>query len=142
MYKYQYPVALEDNDEGGYILHFRDIPEINSEIWSLDELQNTAVGALITAAEICFEKKIPFPEPSKAAKDEKLVALPLSVVSKILLHKAMLSDNIRPSDLAKKMGTTPQEVNRILDLKHSTKIDTIQKAFRSFGHDLNVSVTD
>lgn len=142
MYKYQYPVALEDNEEGGYILHFKDLPEINSEIWSRDELQETATNALITAAEICFEKKIPFPEPSKAEKDEQVIALPLSVVSKILLHKAMLLANLRPSDLAKRMKTTPQEVNRIIDLRHSTKIDTIQKAFRSFGQDLNILATN
>lgn len=142
MYKYQYPVTLEDNEEGGYLLHFRDIPEINSEIWSLDELQKTAVDALITAADICFEKKISFPKPSEPKEGEKLISLPISVVSKILLHNAMLSANIRPSDLAKRMKTTPQEVCRIIDLKHTTKIDTIQNAFRSLGQDLDVFVTN
>lgn len=142
MYKYKYPVSLESNGEGGYLLKFRDIPEINSEIWSLDELSKTAVGALVTAADICFEKKMSFPLPSEPMDGEKLVSLPLSVVSKILLHNTILSANIRPSDLAKRMGTTPQEINRVLDLKHSTKIDTIQRAFRSLGHDLDVLVTD
>ncbi len=141
MYRYQYPVVLEDNGEGGFLLHFRDVPEINSEIWSLDELQNTAVNALITAADICFDKKLSFPKPSAPKDGEKLIALPISVVAKILLHDAMLKANIRPSDLAKRMKTSPQEVSRIIDLKHSTKIDTIQKAFRSFGQDLDVFVT-
>ena len=142
MYRYQYPVTLEDNGEGGFLLHFRDVPQINSEISSPDELQKTAIDALITAADICFEKKIPFPKPSEPNDGEKLIALPISVVAKILLHDAMLKANIRPSDLARRMKTSPQEVSRIIDLKHTTKIDTIQKAFRAFGQDLDIFVTD
>ncbi len=142
MYKYQYPVSLINNEEGGYVLTFRDVPEVISEIWSMDELQKTGADALISGADMYYETKTVFPEPSEPKENEVLIKLPFSAVAKILLHNAMLSANIRPSDLAKKMGKMPQEVNRIIDLKHNTKIDTIQDAFRALGKDLNVSVTD
>lgn len=142
MYKYQYPVTLIDNEEGGFVLTFRGIPEVLSEIWSLNELQKTGADALISGADMYFDCKQVFPEPLEPKEGEKLIKLPISAVAKILLHNTMIIGNIRPSDLAKKMGKMPQEINRIIDLKHNTKIDTIQDAFRALGRDLNVSITD
>lgn len=142
MYSFRYPALLTDNEEGGFIVSFRDVPEINTEIWDRSELQDTGADALITAADICFEKKIPFPDPSKVQKGEVLIQLPFSVGCKILLHKTMLASNIRASDLARRMGKAPQEVNRIIDLRHNTKIDTIQEAFKALGKNLNLSLTD
>ena len=52
----------------------------------------------------------------------------------------MVSGNIRPVDLAKKMGITPQEVNRVIDLFHKTKIDTIQSAINALGKDFLLTV--
>ncbi|MBL8378634.1 MAG: hypothetical protein JNM79_12245 [Burkholderiales bacterium] len=31
--------------------------------------------------------------------------------------------NVRPADLARRLGTTPQAVNRLTTLRHATKID-------------------
>lgn len=142
MYTFTYPASLTDNGEGGFIVSFRDVPEINTEIWDRSELQQTGANALITAADICFEKKIPFPDPSEVRQGEVAIQLPFSAGSKILLHKTMLAANVRPSDLARRMGKIPQEVNRILDLRHNTKIDTIQEAFKALGKNLSVVLTD
>ena len=87
----------------------------------MDELQDTAVDALVTVLEMYFEKNRVFPEPSKPKKNEVMVALPLIVVAKMLLLNVMVSSNIRPCDLARKMHIKPQEVNRIIDLQHKTK---------------------
>ena len=118
---YAYPALLRDNKEGGYIVSFRDVPEAITEIWSMDELQDTAVDALVTVLEMYFEKNRVFPEPSKPKKNEVMVALPLIVVAKMLLLNVMFSSNIRACDLARKMHIKPQEVNRIIDLQHKTK---------------------
>jgi len=140
MYKSQYPVCMEPNGEGGYILTSRDVPEIISEIWDEKELEEYAVDALIIAADAYYEKKQVFPMPSKARKGEVLVDVPLSVFLKILLQNAMIEANIRPTDLANKMKLTPQAVNRIINLRHSTKVDTVQQALRSLGKEVQLSV--
>lgn len=49
----------------------------------MDELQDTAVDALVTVLEMYFEKNRVFPEPSKPKKNEVMVALPLIVVAKM-----------------------------------------------------------
>ena len=137
---YAYPALLRDNKEGGYIVSFRDVPEAITEIWSMDELQDTAVDALVTVLEMYFEKNRVFPEPSKPKKNEVMVALPLIVVAKMLLLNVMVSSNIRPCDLARKMHIKPQEVNRIIDLQHKTKMDTIDSAMRALGKSLQLTV--
>jgi len=38
------------------------------------------------------------------------------------------------------MGTRPQEVQRIVDLGHATKIDTIAAALKALGKGLEVRV--
>ena len=64
------------------------------------------------------------------------VDLPASVVAKVLLLNTMVQAHIRPADLARKMHIKPQEVTRITDIKHSTKIDTLQNAFKALGKEL------
>ena len=57
--------------------------------------------------------------------------LPVSVAAKVLLLNEMLRQKVRPIDLARRIGTTKQEVNRLTDLKHATKIDRIDAALRA-----------
>lgn len=137
---FAYPALLRDNKEGGFIVSFRDVPEAITEIWSLEELQNTAVDALVTMLEMYFEKNKIFPEPSKPKKNEVMVQLPLIVVAKMLLLNVMVSGNIRPCDLARKMNVKPQEVNRIINLQHNTKIDTVDLAMKALGKNLQLTV--
>ena len=137
---FAYPALLRDNKAGGFIVSFRDVPEAITEIWSMEELQDTAVDALVTVLEMYFEKNRVFPEPSKPKKNEVMVALPLIVVAKMLLLNVMVSSNIRACDLARKMHIKPQEVNRIIDLQHNTKIDTIDSAMKALGKNLQLTV--
>ena len=139
MEKFEYPVTIEPNGEGGYIASFRDIPEALTEGWSLDGVRKNALQALITAVEFYIEDNRSFPLPSKPEKNEEVVVLPASIISKILLLNSMAEQKVRPADLAKKMNIRPQEVNRIINLKHNTKIDTIEKALNALGLSLSIS---
>ena len=56
-----------------------------------------------------------------------------SVAAKVLLLNEMLRQKVRPVDLARRIGTTRQEVNRLTNLKHATKIDRIDAALRALG---------
>lgn len=142
MNSFRYPALFEPNGEGGYIVSFRDVPEALTEGWSLEEAKNNALDALITSIEFYIEGNKPFPLPSSQQKDEVLINLPISIVAKVLLLNTMAKQHIRPIDLANKMKVRPQEINRIVDLKHNTKIDTIEKAFKALNLNLNIFVTN
>jgi antitoxin HicB len=62
-----------------------------------------------------------------------VVELPVSVAAKVLLLNEMLRQKVRPIELARRIGVTKQEVNRLTDLKHATKIDRIDAALRALG---------
>ena len=140
MFSRDYPAVLTPNGEGGYIVTFRDVPEAITEIWDKNELKETATDCLVTAVDFYIEDHRLFPAPSKTKKDDVIIQLPISISAKILLLNTMVSGNIRPVDLAKKMGIKPQEVNRIIDTGHTTKIDTIAKALSVLGKNLQLSI--
>jgi len=135
----QYPALIQPGD-GGYTVSFRDIPEALTCGDTLDDARAMAADALLTAMDFYFDDRRPVPAPSAAVDSEELVALPASAWSKILLLNTMLGQQIAPAELARRMGVRPQEVTRIMDLGHATKIDTIEKALAALDHQLQLSV--
>jgi antitoxin HicB len=50
----------------------------------------------------------------------------------------MLRQKVRPAELARRIGTTPQVVNRLMNLRHTSRIDGIDTALRALGKRLIV----
>lgn len=136
----QYPALLEPAPEGGFVVTFRDIPEAITQGETEAEALDMAADALLTAMDFYFDDQRAVPAPSKARKGEQLVGLAPSVAAKVLLLNEMLAQQIRPIDLAERLGTTKQEVNRLIDLEHTTKIDRIAEALAVLGRHLDVVV--
>lgn len=134
----KYPAIFIPAEEGGFVVTFRDIPESITQGDDEAEALAEAASGLLTAMEFYFEDRRPVPLPSAARKGERLVALPLSVSAKVLLLNQMIAGGVRPSDLARQMGIKPQEVNRLIDLRHPIKIDTIAGAMSAMGAELEV----
>jgi antitoxin HicB len=134
----RYPARFEVDPEGGYTVTFRDVPEAITQGDTLDEAADAAAQALLVAMDFYFEDQRPVPQPSKARRGEGLVELPASVWAKVLLLNEMVQQRVRPAELARRLGTSPQDVNRIVDLHHATKIDRIAEALRAVGKHLEV----
>ncbi|WP_373746079.1 type II toxin-antitoxin system HicB family antitoxin [Neisseria dentiae] len=127
-----YP-ALIEKDNVGYAVSFRDIPEATTCADTVAQAEKMAADALLTAIDFYFETGRAVPMPSSAAAGETLVPLPASVFAKILLLNEMLAQGVSRSELARRMHTRPQDVQRIVDLGHATKIDTIEAALAKLG---------
>lgn len=138
----KYPATFTHAEEGGFVVTFRDIPEAITQGDDEAEALAMAADVLLSAMEFYFEDKRQVPPPSALQDGERLIALPLSVVAKILLLNRMIERSVRASDLARLLGIKPQEVNRLIDLGHSTKIDTIAKAMEAMGAELNLAASD
>jgi antitoxin HicB len=134
-----YPVKLTPAENGGFVVTFRDIPEALTQ--GDDEAEALAMGrdALITAMDFYFEDKRSVPAPSALLAGEQFVELPPSVTSKVLLLNEMVRQRVTPSELARRMGTIPQEVNRLIDLNYTTKIDRVAQALAALGKKLELS---
>lgn len=137
---HKYPARFEPAAEGGYTVTFRDIPEAITEGDTLEDAQAMARDALVTAMDFYFSDGRPVPAPSKPAKGELVVTLPPSVAAKVALLNARLESGARPADVARKLGIKPQEMTRVFDLQHPTKIDTIAAALAAMGYELELKV--
>lgn len=135
----KYP-AIFKKTEGGYVITFPNIPEANTQANSYDEAIVMAEDALLTALDFYFEDNRFVPMPSKPKKGEVLINLPASAFIKVLLLNTMLEERVTQAVLAKRMGVSRQQVTRLVTLKHTTKIDKLDCAFKALGKELRVSV--
>jgi len=136
-----YPVILTpDKEVGGFVVTFPDIPEAITQGETVDEALAMAAEALESAMDFYFDSKRAVPMPSLAKRRQHVVALPLSVSAKVLLLNEMIRQQVRPAELARRLQTTPQEVNRLTNLHHTTKIDGIAGAMKVLGKTLEIRV--
>ena len=134
-----YPVVVE-RDVKAHVVRFPDIPEALTSGRTRAHALEMAQDALETAMEFYFEDHRPVPLPRKAKPGQDVIELPASLSAKILLLNEMLVQGVSPAELARRLDTSPQSVQRIIDLDHVTKIDTIAQAFRALGKRLDFQV--
>ncbi len=135
-----YPVKIKPDTNGALLVTFPDIPEAATSLHDGSEALAAALEALECALEFYFEDGRSVPMPSVAKRGQQTVTLPASMSAKVLLLNEMLRQKVRPADLARLLGATPQAVNRLTNLRHPTKIDGLADAFLALGKKLELRV--
>ena len=132
-----FPVEL--TPDGKFLMvTFPDIPEANSQGDSVEDALKMAADALETALDFYFDAGRPVPAPSKPKRGQHTVELRASVAAKVLLLNEMSSQKVRPSELARRLCVTRQEVNRLIDRRYTSKIDGIAGALKALGKTLEM----
>lgn len=134
-----YP-AIFTKEANGYSVIFRDIPEAITCGDDWEDAMLMAKDALITALDFYFEDQRTVPPPSPAQADDVLIELPASLYAKVLLLNEMVKQKISNVELARRIDVRPQEMQRITNLNHPTKIDTIAKSLSALGKQLILEV--
>jgi len=134
-----YPVNLR-KDGKSILVTFPDIPEAITQGDNRVHALEMAREALELAMDFYFDDRRPVPAPSKPKRGQAVVELPPSVSAKVLLLNEMLRQKVRPAELARRIGTTPQEVNRLTNIRHTTRIDRVDTALRALGKRLLIRV--
>ena len=136
-----YPAILEtDPETGTVIVSFPDIPFAHSVGDDNADALLNAEAALVTAFEICAEKREAIPMPSIAEPGQALVTLPVIVAGKVALYNAMLSESKRKADMARMLNIAPTLVDRLLSFRHKSRIEQIETALAVLGKRLVVGV--
>ena len=136
----RYPVKLTPDPLGGYVVSFPDIPEAVTQGESEADSLLHAVDALETALDFYFEAHQIVPQPSRMKRGQRSVVLSASVAAKVLLYNEMLRQGVKPAELARRLKLPRQEMTRILDPRHTTKIDNIANALAVLGKQLEMTV--
>lgn len=136
----RYPAKFTPAKEGGYVVTFRDIPEAITQGDSLDEAMEMAHDVLVSSMDFYFEDRRAVSAPSAPRRGERLIELHPSIAAKVLLLNELVASGLSNAELARRMHAKPQEVTRLVDLSHTTKIDTIAAALAALGKRLDLSV--
>jgi antitoxin HicB len=130
----RYPIKL--TVDGPYFLvTFPDFPEAITHGESEEDALRHALDALETVFWHSFDSRDFIPEPSTVKRGQRFVDVPLTA-AKVLLHNEMLRQKVRPAALARRMGLPRKKLDRILNPRYKTRIDTTAKVFTALGKHL------
>jgi antitoxin HicB len=137
---FDYPVTLERDPETGTVLvSFPDIPFCHSAGEDEDEALLNARDALETALAVLVESREPLPAPSAPAGRPTVRPSALDC-AKLGVYEAMLEQGVRKADLARRMGWHMPQVDRLLDLRHASRMDQVEAAARALGRQIEVRI--
>ena len=137
---FDYPVVLTRQQEGGYMVAFPDVPEALTQGEDEDEALLYAIDALETALSFYVDSRRALPVPSKPKRGQRVVHPSALESAKLAIYAEMLAQGVRKSDLARKLGWHLPQVDRLLDLKHASRMEHLESAARVLGRELKLSV--
>jgi antitoxin HicB len=136
-----YPYTVEQSEDGAWQVRFPDVPEALTEGDTEDEAHALAPDALLAALGGLAKVKRDLPPPSKA-KGRPVVIVPALQSAKLALYLAMREQGLNNVTLARKLGKQENEVRRMLDLDHETKIGSLENALWLLGKQMASEVRE
>lgn len=138
---FDFVVRLEhDSQTGSVVVYFADLPNVFSAGSDRDEALLNAADALETALDACIREREAFPVPRKAKRNEAVVSLSAQAAIKACLHNEMLVQGVKKSELARRLHVHMPQVDRLLDVRHSTKLESLEAAATALGKRLEICV--
>ncbi|HMD62701.1 MAG TPA: type II toxin-antitoxin system HicB family antitoxin [Stellaceae bacterium] len=135
-----YPATLTPDPNGGFTATFRDVPEAITEADTREEALLRAEDALESALAMYIAAKEPLPVPSKAEAGETMVPLSALGMAKTALYDAMREQGVGRAELARRLRWHLPQVNRVLNLRHASRMEHMEAALAALGLRLIVDV--
>jgi antitoxin HicB len=135
----RYPVTLTQDDNDTILVTFPDFPEAATSGADEAEALARAVDALETVIDAYIRDKRDIPAPSTVTGAS--VTLPLLVDTKVQIYREMRAKRVGKAELAKRLNVFLPQVDRLLDIRHGSKIGQLEAAAAALGSSLNVSLT-
>jgi antitoxin HicB len=136
----RYRVKLVNDTNDTILVDFPDVPEAHTTGEDRDDALARASDALETAFLGYMEDRRPIPPPS--AGRGPFVTVPALTEAKLELYGAMRAAKITKAELARRMNCHMPQIDRLLDLRHASRLDQLEAAFRALGKRLTVAVVD
>ena len=133
-----YPAHLEAEGDGGYVVTFPDFGVGATQGDSFDEALGQAGDLLETMVANYMAEGWDLPAPSPPA-GRPLVRLAPLVAAKAEVYHAMRTAGISKAELARRVGISPQQAQRLFDIHHASRLDQIDAALAALGRRLVVT---
>lgn len=130
-----------DTEKGGFVVTFPDFEWGVTQGDTEQEAISMAADALTMIIGDYIEKGKPLPEPGRhRGKRYRLIPLPALVAAKAELYRAFLASGVRKAELARRLGIPKTNVDRLFDIRHSSRIEHLDAAFRAIGKEMTIDV--
>ncbi len=139
---YTYPVVLEPDDNDTVMVSFPDVPGAVTFGQDEDEALTRAADALETMFIAYIGDRRPIPRPSRPRKRQRTVTLPPLATAKVALYQTMREQGVRKAELARRLHCDFRQVDRLLDLRHRSRLDQIDAALAALGKHLDIRLRD
>ncbi len=129
-----------EDDNGTILVTFPDFPEAATFGDTEDEAARHAVDAIETAIEGRIADREDIPVPRSRAKGWRMVTLPTLVALKVELYREMRTQKVTKAKLARALDRHPPEIDRLLNIRHNSRLDLIDAAFAKMGRRIQTNI--
>jgi len=136
---YRYPVKLTPEDNATLTVTFPDVPEAITFGETRAQALERAAEALEAALSIYIELRKDIPKP-RTSRSGPRVGLTASSAAKVALYQEMRNRNITKAALGRLLKLHPAQVERLLDLNHSTRFEALEAALHALGKQVMVTL--
>jgi antitoxin HicB len=133
--------ARFEPEDGLFVVTFPDVGHGATTGASEAEAMEMAEDFLFMVLDELVAQGAELPEARvHRGKQFRQVVLPALVVAKLELYRVVRASGIDVAELARRVGISVAQVERLLDLKHKSNIGLVEAALRAVGHRLTVHV--
>ncbi|EDT6692634.1 hypothetical protein AH716_002296 [Salmonella enterica subsp. enterica] len=137
---FNYAVKLVRDEAGAYEVSCRDLPLLHSVGDTVEDALLEAEDGIVTAISLEMDMRRPVPVATVPQDGEYLVIVPVLVAMKAALYNAMIETGTRKADLARRLGVNAPQVDRLLDVEHSSKVEKLELALAQLGRKTQVEI--
>ena len=135
----KYPARIErDADTNAYAVFVKyEGGQWATSGETYEEALDMAFSVIYDSAEYLAGKE-PIPSSGSHEDGDVDICVPYDLALKFMLRNAMLEERWRLSDVAKKLGYSPQKVARFLNFDRATKLESLGEIFELIGRPLSI----
>jgi len=135
----RYRVKLSKDTNGTILVDIPAVPEAHTFGENRDEALLRAVDAVETALMGYIEDRRDIPAADGGQRGN-FVILPALTEAKLALYQAMRAARVGKDELGRRLNCGLPQVDRLLDLRHASRLEQLEAAFRALGKRLSVEV--
>ena len=127
-----YPVQLDPEEDGGYVVTLPDIGYGATQGDTLEEALHQAEDMLEEAilGMIAHNEEVPRPLP---AKGRPVVRLPALTAAKLEVYRAMRRAGLNQTQLAERLGWPAKKITDIFDGYHAVRLEQLEAVLSVLG---------
>ena len=133
--KYLYPCNIKGSEENGegFVVTFPDISGAITGGFTFREALILAEDCMVVALSCYIDLEHELPAPSPYQKGQELLTVQPVIAAQLDLYTAMREQGISRADLAKRLGASDDDADRLLSLDYRTPIGEVLQALREVG---------